>query len=201
LSSWLASVGIVATGGLTLDGVAMPRDTRRASAASLLAVAAEQGGRVGGEPYTWGADSTGRLTIRRASTFDLVHSGDVSTALGLSGSYTGAAAYTGAVAMPGVTVPQGLRLSGPLWEFSSGAPAEGSAVATAGLRAGVSGSVLLDVSFADAWTLEKTLRGATLDVVHAGRWVGRGRVTATSRERQGRLSSLVTLTLTLDGVA
>lgn len=199
--SWLAQVFLRPTGTVSAGGIEAPVDSRRVSAASLLAVLAEQAGRSLDTPFYWDADSDGKMLLSRGSTFTLEHSGDLTTALGLSGTYTGASAYTGDVAMPGVTVPRGLRLSGPLWSSEAPGAANFSAASAAALTRGGSGTLLLDMAYADIWAFEFTARGKVFDVVHSGRWVGRCRVNAVERRRLGRRAGLAVLELSVEGCA
>jgi hypothetical protein len=197
--SWLAPVSVL-KGALTIAAEPIPIRDMNQSAASLLAFGSVNIALLDVDPMRWGITDAGRITLRRTASFDLVATSEVRTALGLSGTYTGAADYTAVDVAPGVVIPtRGLRLDGPLWSSEGYRPANTSGAATGALHTLGGGSVLLDLPWADAWALETTARGVVYDIVHCGRWVGRGRVTDVTRERQGRLSSIITLSLSVQG--
>ena len=197
--SWLAPVSRL-KGTLFIASEPIPIIDTYQSAASLLATGSVNVGLLDVDPMRWGLTSDGKVTLRRSANFDLVASSTVRTAMGLTGTYTGAADYTAAVAAPGVVIPsRGLRLDGALWTSEGYRPANASGAATGAMHTSAGGSILLDLPWADAWALETTARGVVYDIVHCGRWVGRGRVTDVTRERQGRLSSIITLSLSVQG--
>jgi len=197
--SWLAPVSQPA-GTLSIAAEPTPILDRNQSAASLIASGAANVSLLDEDPMRWGITDAGRLTLRRSAVFVWVASSEILTMMGLSGTYTGAADYTAVDPAPGVVIPsRGLRLDGPLWSSEGYRPANTSGAATSALHTLGGGSILLDLPWADAWALETTARGVVYDVVHCGRWVGRGRVTDVTRERQGRLSSIITLSLSVQG--
>jgi hypothetical protein len=198
--SWLSRVQAV-TGSLSIAGEPIPLTGGRASAASAIAMAASNVGQLDVDPITWGLTDTLRITLARTATMDVVASGDVATLTGLTGTTTGAASYTAASAAQGVILPRGLRLEGPLWSSDGYRPGNAVAAATGARWSLGGGSLLLDMVYADAYAAEYLVRGRTYDVVHSGRWVGRCRITDVTRERQGRLPDVVTLRLSVQGVA
>lgn len=199
--SWLAPVTTRPTGALDLDGVACPIASRRVSAISLLAVATEQASRDLGVSFGFRVLGDGRAVVFSEAAFSIGISGDIATALGFPGAFTGVGEYTGTDPVPGAVVPRGLRLSGPLWATSAPGVSEASAVAPAAGREGVTGTLLLDVTWAEAFAIELALRGQVVDVAHGGRWAGRGRVTSVVRRRQGRAPGVVVVELALEGVS
>lgn len=199
--SWLARVYSGVAGNLFAASEPVRLLDRRLSAISCLAAIQSQVGPLDDDEFRWGLTPGGRITIRRTATWELAASSEVQTLLGLTGTYTGASSYTAAADPEGVILPSGLRLAAPLWSSEGYRPANASGDVVAAMLKGSSSSVLLDVPFATAWTLEATARGQTYDIAHAGRWVGRGRVVDVTRQRQGRLPGRVTLTLSMQGVA
>lgn len=198
--SWLARVYPGTDGTLFAAGEPVILRDRRLSAISCLHAIQSQIGPLDVDPFTWGITAAGRVTLRRTTAFDWVAGSEVQTLLGLTGTYTGATSYTAADVAQGVVVPSGLRLRGPAWTSEGYRPSAGAGAATAAMLKGGSGSVLIDLPFADAWSLETTARGLVYDVCHAGRWAGRVRVVDVTRERQGRLPERVALTLSVQGV-
>jgi hypothetical protein len=199
-ASWLAPVATRSTGTYAVAGDTLPLVDRRHSAISLLSLAQTIVGPLDVDPFRWGLTANSRVYIERTAVFDIAASGAVQTAMGLTGTYTGAASYTGNTAAPGVILPAGLRLDGPLWSSEGYRPAESSGAAVGAFPTGVSGSILVDLDLATAWTLELTVRGMTYDVAHAGRWVGRCRVMDVVRSRQGRQPDRIVLSLSVQGV-
>jgi hypothetical protein len=199
-ASWLAPVSRLTTGVYTVAGDAPPLVDRRHSAVSLLSLAQTIVGPLDVDPFRWGLTANSRVYIERTANFDMAATLSIRTALGLTGTYTGANAYTADTAAPGVILPAGLRLDGPLWSAEGYRPAESSGAAVGAFATGVSGSILVDLDLATAWTLELTVRGMTYDVAHAGRWVGRCRVMDVVRSRQGRQPDRIVLSLSVQGV-
>lgn len=198
--SWLAPVSRLTAGAMTIAGEAVPIIDRYQSAASIVAYGAANISMLDLDDMRFGLTAAGRLTLRRTAIFVWTATSDVQTATGLTGTYTGATSYTGADVVPGVVIPaSGLRLDGPLWSSEGYRPANVNGAATGAIRTASAGSILLDLPWAAAWALETTARGKVYDVVHCGRWVGRGRVTGTERARQGLRSGIITLTLGLQG--
>jgi hypothetical protein len=198
-ASWIAPAGRVG-GTITVAGQLIPTPDLYQSAIALLAVASDNITRLDVDPMTWGLDASRRITWRRAATFSISTTGFYGAVLGLSGSYTGQNSYTGAVAATGVILPRGLRLDGPLWESEAQRPANVSGAVNGAMLKSSSGSLLIDLTWTEAWALETTARGKIYDVAHAGRWAGRGRVVDVTRQRQGLRSDFVTLSLSLQGV-
>lgn len=198
-NSWLAPATRV-TGSIILAGETIPTPDLYQSAISVLAVASDNVTRLDVDPMTWGLNASRLITWRRTATFDIATTGFYDTLLGLSGVYTGQSSYTGAVPAPGSILPRGLRLDGPLWESEAGRPANVSGAVNGAMLKSSSGSILIDLTWAEAWALETTVRGKIYDVAHAGRWAGRGRVVDVTRQRQGLRSAIVTLSLSVQGV-
>lgn len=204
--SWLAPVAI-RTGSLAVGGIGIETADMVQSAISVVAILAQQVGQLTGDELRWGAAKgaglTGKLTLRRAAPFVVAKSGTIETITGLAGTYSGQAAYTGASDMPGVVVPSGLRLDGPLWASEGYRPTNVSHAATGASWRPQGGSVLVACDWAEAWGLEVAARGQVYDVAHAGRWVGRIRVTDVTREHRGLpdFAGSVVLRLSGQGVA
>lgn len=198
-ASWLAPAGRV-IGSINVASEPIPTPDLYQSAISLLAVASDNITRLDLDPMIWGLNTSRQITWSRSTTFDIVTTGFYDTVLGLSGLYTGASSYTGAVAVPGSVLPRGLRLDGPLWDSQGYRPANASGAVSGAILKGSSGTILLDLTWAEAWALETTVRGTIYDVAHAGRWAGRGRVVDVTRQRQGLRSGIVTLSLAVQGV-
>jgi len=204
--AWLAPVSRL-SGGLSIAGSNAAIGGAYQSAISLLAVGAYLTTLVDEQEVIWGAEpqgnGLGRLTIRRASNFDVVATGGIATAMGLTlPLYTGANSYVGTADMPGSWTPSGLRLDGPLWESEGYRPTDAAEAATGASWRGVAGSVLIADTWARITAREPTLRGQVIDVAHAGRWVGRMRVTDITREWRGqRDKDSVVLRLSGQGVS
>jgi len=204
--AWLAPVSRLG-GSLFLAGSPVTIGGPYQSAVSLAAVGSYLTSLLDEDEMFWGAapqsNGTGRLTLRRGANFDIVATGDVATALGLTlPLYTGASSYTGTADMPGSWAPPGMRLDGPLWEAQGYRPTDTAAAATGAFCVGTAGSVLVADTWARIDAREAALRGQVIDVAHAGRWVGRMRVQEVVREwRGGRDLDSVVLRISGQGVS